>query len=39
MNLNDDQPIGNSGQRNSDQAIFFPEQMLGGLNDLNGGDY
>lgn len=30
MNLNDKRPIDNSGQRNSDQAIFLPRQVLGG---------
>lgn len=30
MNLNGKRPIGNSGQRNSDPAIFLPKQVLGG---------
>lgn len=34
MNLNDEQPMGNSGQRNSDQAISLPEQVFRGPNYL-----
>lgn len=32
MNLNDEQPTGHSGQRNPDQALFLPEQVLRGPN-------
>lgn len=37
MNLYDEQPIGSSSQRNSDQTIFLPKQVLAVLNYLNCG--
>lgn len=33
MNLNDKWPVGHSGQRNPDQALFLPMEVLGGPKD------